>query len=83
MNLWIDLPAARKRFPKAYIHLYGNASFYIIRGMANNTSEDFGLQNARRIINRYQEQIPCFNDDIQGTGVTLLPCWLPFKSATN
>jgi malate dehydrogenase (oxaloacetate-decarboxylating) len=36
-------------------------------------SEDFGLQNARRILDKFQTQIPCFNDDIQGTGcVTLL-----------
>ncbi|KAJ5249915.1 hypothetical protein N7489_000325 [Penicillium chrysogenum] len=51
--------AARKRFPKAYIHF-----------------EDFGLQNARRILNRYQEQIPCFNDDIQGTGCVTLAAML-------
>ncbi|KAJ5690757.1 hypothetical protein N7462_005149 [Penicillium macrosclerotiorum] len=47
--------AARKRFPKAYIHF-----------------EDFGLGNARRILDRYQSQIPCFNDDIQGTGCVTL-----------
>jgi malate dehydrogenase (oxaloacetate-decarboxylating) len=35
-------------------------------------SEDFGLQNARRILDRYQPQIPCFNDDIQGTGCVTL-----------
>ncbi|CAG8903419.1 unnamed protein product [Penicillium egyptiacum] len=51
--------AARKRFPKAYIHL-----------------EDFGLYNARRILNRYQSQIPCFNDDIQGTGCVTLAAML-------
>ncbi|KAG0153670.1 Malic enzyme [Penicillium digitatum] len=51
--------AARKRFPKAYIHF-----------------EDFGLNNARRILNRYQSQIPCFNDDIQGTGCVTLAAML-------
>ncbi|KAJ5120797.1 Malic enzyme NAD-binding [Penicillium bovifimosum] len=51
--------AARKRFPKAYIHF-----------------EDFGLSNARRILNRYQSQIPCFNDDIQGTGCVTLAAML-------
>ncbi|OQE22816.1 hypothetical protein PENFLA_c012G08153 [Penicillium flavigenum] len=38
--------------------------------------EDFGLRNARRILNRYQEQIPCFNDDIQGTGCVTLAAML-------
>ncbi|KAJ5956335.1 Malic enzyme NAD-binding [Penicillium viridicatum] len=51
--------AARKQFPKAYIHF-----------------EDFGLNNARRILNRYQSQIPCFNDDIQGTGCVTLAAML-------
>ena len=35
-------------------------------------SEDFGLQNARRILDKYQTQVPCFNDDIQGTGCVTL-----------
>ncbi|KAJ5469048.1 Malic enzymeNAD-binding [Penicillium sp. IBT 31633x] len=51
--------AARKRFPKAYIHF-----------------EDFGLANARRILDRYQSKIPCFNDDIQGTGCVTLAAML-------
>ncbi|KAF2496905.1 hypothetical protein BU16DRAFT_525979 [Lophium mytilinum] len=47
--------AARKRYPKAYIHF-----------------EDFGLHNARRILDKYTPQIACFNDDVQGTGCVTL-----------
>lgn len=39
-------------------------------------SEDFGLPNARRILDKYQSQIPCFNDDIQGTGCVTLAAML-------
>jgi len=49
------LHAARKRFPKAYIHF-----------------EDFGLLNARRILDKYNHKIACFNDDVQGTGCVTL-----------
>ncbi|CAI7675907.1 unnamed protein product [Penicillium pancosmium] len=34
--------------------------------------EDFGLHNARRIMDKFQSQIACFNDDIQGTGCVTL-----------
>ncbi|KAK2754731.1 NAD-dependent malic enzyme, mitochondrial [Arachnomyces sp. PD_36] len=34
--------------------------------------EDFGISNARRILDQYQPHIPCFNDDIQGTGCVTL-----------
>jgi malate dehydrogenase (oxaloacetate-decarboxylating) len=34
--------------------------------------EDFGSTNARRILNRHRENIPIFNDDMQGTGAIVL-----------
>ncbi|KAK4187893.1 putative mitochondrial NAD-dependent malic enzyme precursor [Podospora australis] len=47
--------AARKLYPRAYIHF-----------------EDFGFDNARRILDKYRPEIPCFNDDVQGTGCVTL-----------
>ncbi len=35
-------------------------------------SEDFGLENARRILDKYRPDMACFNDDIQGTGCITL-----------
>ena len=34
--------------------------------------EDFGRANAAKILRRYQDQLPIFNDDIQGTGMIAL-----------
>ncbi len=34
--------------------------------------EDFGPSNARRILNKYRDTAPVFNDDIQGTGAIIL-----------
>ena len=44
--------------------------------------EDFGLNNARRILEKYTPKIACFNDDVQGTGaVTLAAIMAAFKEA--
>ncbi|KAF4124980.1 malate dehydrogenase (oxaloacetate-decarboxylating) [Geosmithia morbida] len=34
--------------------------------------EDFGLDNARRLLDQYRPQTACFNDDVQGTGCVTL-----------
>ncbi|WP_285703056.1 NAD-dependent malic enzyme [Microtetraspora sp. NBRC 16547] len=38
--------------------------------------EDFGPSNARRILERYTDRIPTFNDDMQGTGAIVLAAML-------
>lgn len=48
----------------------------LIVDISDLSSEDFGLPNARRILDRYQSEIACFNDDIQGTGCVTLAAML-------
>ncbi|MDN6683318.1 MAG: NAD-dependent malic enzyme [Bifidobacterium crudilactis] len=34
--------------------------------------EDFGRENAQRLLDIYQPKLPTFNDDVQGTGIVVL-----------
>lgn len=45
--------------------------------------EDFGVKNARRILNKYRYEVPCFNDDIQGTGAVVVASLLTTLKHTH
>ena len=45
--------------------------------------EDFGRENAARILDKYRPDVPCFNDDIQGTGCVVLASLLASIKAQN
>ncbi len=45
--------------------------------------EDFGRDNARRILEHYQNNLCSFNDDIQGTGATTLAALLAAVKSLN
>lgn len=51
------------KFIQAVKKLYPNAVLHF---------EDFGVKNARRILERYRNELSCFNDDIQGTGAVVM-----------
>lgn len=45
--------------------------------------EDFGLSNAHRLLDRYKDTLPCFNDDIEGTGAVALSALLSAVGVTG
>jgi malate dehydrogenase (oxaloacetate-decarboxylating) len=45
--------------------------------------EDLGTANARRILDRYRERLPTFNDDVQGTGAINLAAVLAAIETTG
>ena len=45
--------------------------------------EDMGIANARRLLTKYRDELPSFNDDIQGTGAVNLAAVLAAVKATG
>lgn len=45
--------------------------------------EDFGVLNARPILKKFRNDLPCFNDDIQGTGAVVMASMTAALKITN
>lgn len=66
------------RFPRVRGEEYDKFIDAFIRGVKKQFPkavvhfEDFGVLNARRLLYKYRQELPCFNDDIQGTGAVTM-----------
>lgn len=45
--------------------------------------EDFGVTTARPVLQRFRDVVPCFNDDIQGTGAVVMASIVAALKLTN
>jgi len=72
---------AQQRYD-AFIDAYVTAALKVFPGALLHW-EDFGPGNARRILNRYRDQILTFNDDMQGTGAVNLAAVLAGARASQ
>lgn len=45
--------------------------------------EDFGVTTARPVLERFRDVLPCFNDDIQGTGAVVMASMSAALALTN
>ncbi|KAG0671850.1 NAD-dependent malic enzyme, mitochondrial [Kluyveromyces marxianus] len=45
--------------------------------------EDFGVTTARPLLERYRNELACFNDDIQGTGAVVMASFIAALKHTN
>jgi malate dehydrogenase (oxaloacetate-decarboxylating) len=66
----------------AFIDAYVTAALNVFPGALLHW-EDFGPGNARRILDRYRDQILTFNDDMQGTGAVNLAAVLAGARASQ
>ncbi|MFI9806493.1 NAD-dependent malic enzyme [Streptomyces sp. NPDC052301] len=64
-------PRADRATYDAFIDAYVTTATKLFPGALLHW-EDFGTANARRILDRYRDQVCTFNDDIQGTGAVNL-----------
>ncbi|CAI4570036.1 AIF_collapsed_G0030340.mRNA.1.CDS.1 [Saccharomyces cerevisiae] len=63
-----------EKFIKAVKKVYPSAVLHF---------EDFGVKNARRLLEKYRYELPSFNDDIQGTGAVVMASLIAALKHTN